>query len=102
MVTLQEKIIGYDKDNREEFNSSSTFAGFQMTFENGYTISVQFGFGNYCENRFQSRTACNDAEIAVFVKEGNCIKLPSFDNDVKGYCSMDEVANYIFEVKNLK
>ena len=24
--------------------------GFQITFENGYTVSVQFGKGNYCEN----------------------------------------------------
>ena len=24
--------------------------GFQMTFENGYTVSVQFGPGNYCDN----------------------------------------------------
>jgi hypothetical protein len=24
--------------------------GFQMTFENGWTISVQFGYGNYCDN----------------------------------------------------
>jgi len=25
--------------------------GFFMTFENGYTLSVQFGYGNYCANR---------------------------------------------------
>ena len=24
--------------------------GFHMTFENGYTVSVQFGKGNYCDN----------------------------------------------------
>lgn len=24
-------------------------AGFHITFGNGYTLSVQFGFGNYCE-----------------------------------------------------
>ena len=24
--------------------------GFHMTFENGYTVSVQFGPGNYCDN----------------------------------------------------
>ena len=26
--------------------------GFKMTFKNGYTISVQFGQGNYCLNYF--------------------------------------------------
>ena len=25
--------------------------GFQMTFENGWTISVQFGWGNYHDRR---------------------------------------------------
>ena len=31
---------------------TSTFnKGFQITFENGWTISVQYGSGNYCENR---------------------------------------------------
>jgi len=25
--------------------------GFQLTFENGRTLSVMFGYGNYCENR---------------------------------------------------
>ena len=24
--------------------------GFQITFDNGYTVSVQFGAGNYCDN----------------------------------------------------
>jgi hypothetical protein len=24
--------------------------GFHITFENGYTVSVQFGAGNYCDN----------------------------------------------------
>ena len=24
--------------------------GFQMTFDNGYMVSVQFGAGNYCDN----------------------------------------------------
>jgi len=25
--------------------------GFHVTFENGWTVSVQFGYGNYCSNR---------------------------------------------------
>ena len=25
--------------------------GFHMTFENGWTVSVQWGVGNYCHNR---------------------------------------------------
>jgi hypothetical protein len=30
---------------------STNNKGFQMTFENGWTISVQFGYGNYCSHR---------------------------------------------------
>ena len=26
--------------------------GFQIDFENGWTVSVQFGIGNYCDNRY--------------------------------------------------
>ena len=29
--------------------------GFSLTFENNLTISVQFGYGNYCENRNYGR-----------------------------------------------
>jgi hypothetical protein len=28
--------------------------GFHITFENDYTVSVQFGPGNYCDNVVQS------------------------------------------------
>jgi hypothetical protein len=55
-----------------------TFAqkGFQTTFKNGFTVSVMFGAGNYCENRFSdlevgdtvkawSNHNSPDAEIAV-------------------------------------
>jgi hypothetical protein len=53
--------------------------GFQLTFNNGNTISVQFGAGNYCEhynefpdtkpvNIFSYRKESKDAEIAVWNK----------------------------------
>ena len=41
-------------DNFEELKmkgfKSSRNKGFHMTFKNGWTVSVQFGWGNYCEN----------------------------------------------------
>ena len=47
--------------------------GFHMTFENGLTVSVQWGAGNYCDNHFPddmdfscSKDAQSDtAEVAV-------------------------------------
>jgi hypothetical protein len=77
--------------------------GFQMTFENGCTISVQFGYGNYCDNRnhpdgydFSNRRTMvesSTAEIAILLPNG---EFYDFGNDsVRGYCSANEVANYI-------
>jgi len=82
--------------------------GFQMVFENGWTISVQFGYGNYCDNNhhpegfdFAKKTEIvksSDAEIAIWDKDGEWF---DFGGDtIKGYCTADEVADWIEKVKN--
>ena len=55
--------------------------GFHLTFENGWTVSVQFGVGNYCENHdnpieeFREigkvAYASDDAEVWAWDSEGN-------------------------------
>ena len=49
--------------------------GFQIDMENGWTVSVQFGIGNYCNNRsgrgnpftdIAEFIDCSDAEIAAW------------------------------------
>lgn len=42
--------------------------GFHMTFENGWTVSVQFGSINYCNNKFHTPGAggCTNAEVAFW------------------------------------
>jgi len=82
--------------------------GLQMTFENGLTISIQFGVGNYCERRsftasfrsemdepiIQSATA----EIAIWDAE---LVWYNFGSDtVTGWVSTDDVADWIYRVKN--
>ena len=79
--------------------------GFGMTFDNGLTISVQWGTENYCEhrnldikstaenpkehNRWESRTA----EIAVFNDKGI---VPVGEHDeVIGWLTPNEVAKAI-------
>lgn len=55
--------------------------GFQITFDNGITISVQFGRGNYCEHKmsrlpfgsFIDIHESNTAEIALFDHNGEWI-----------------------------
>lgn len=102
MIQLTEKLIGYDSTDRTKLNTNKTFGGVQMTFDNGYTISIQFGFGNYCENRFKTENKSNSVEVAIFDKDDNFYRLRGMNDDVEGYVSIDKLADYIHKVKNLK
>lgn len=91
--------------------------GFQMTFENGMTASVQWGAGNYCDNHFPkdrdfscSKDASSDtAEVAVIYK-GDLIDfidefIPeecSSDGTVAGYMSPEDVLYFLNKVKEWK
>ena len=91
--------------------------GFQMTFENGMTASVQWGAGNYCDNHFPedmdfscSKDASSDtAEVAIIYK-GDLIDfidefIPeecSTDGTVAGYMSPEDVLYFLNKVKEWK
>ena len=57
--------------------------GFQMTFDNGLTISCQMGSNNYCDNRDynkcfqaemrQSITQCDNCEVAIWNEDDKWI-----------------------------
>lgn len=90
--------------------TSSLNKGFSLTFENGLTISVQFGVGNYCERRSLLSNPTNDlknydnessnAEIAIWDNYENWF---DFGNDmVKGYVCADEIADWIYKTKKAK
>ena len=64
-----------------------------MTFENGWTISVQFGMANYA-NIVDGVSI--SAEIAIWDQNNNWY---DFGHDkVKGYCNANEVADWIHGV----
>ena len=72
-------------------------SGFQLTFANGMTVSVQFGGGTYSSNRgapYGEPTAdANTAETAIWNKNGDWIKRLATDGDtVQGWQSPDDVA----------
>lgn len=87
--------------------------GFQMTFENGWTISVQWGYGNYCANRDKKGSfPCPDAEIAAWPngKVSDNVRVlcehwfdfggygegeDYYPEHVKGWCKPDEVLKYM-------
>lgn len=70
--------------------------GFQVKFDNGYTVSVQFGPGNYgtnynlgfVENINKPMTA-DTAETALLGPDGNFV--PYKDGDVQGYQSPADI-----------
>ena len=72
-----------------------------MTFANGYTVSVQWGGGNYCDNydnpigadrTAQGAKGSRDAEVAVWGGDGGLIAHPDFDGDtVGGRFNVDKV-----------
>ena len=66
--------------------------GFQITYKNGYTVSVQFGGGNYCTNRdlpYGEEVPPSDtAETALMTKDGF---VEYQGDDVQGYMSPSEV-----------
>ena len=93
---------------------STRFGGFQIRFENGYTISIFNGFGSYSENHFNTKLhekmanlnftdSCisKDCEIAVIYEDIFCTdKFIETDDSVKGYINADELADLIIKVKN--
>lgn len=92
--------------------ASTLNKGFVMTFENGLTISVQFGQDNYCQHRTfypignteqnERVWESNTAEIGIYKdREGPWVVFKGGDT-VKGYLPADEVADYITKVKNAK
>ena len=75
--------------------------GFRIQFNNGFTLSVQWGPGNYCENQnkaFDSPEKVEfweslDAEIAIIDEAGKFMSLG--EDQVKGWVTADKVAELI-------
>ena len=87
--------------------------GSHITFENGLTVSVQWGGGNYCENHDNmdfSRTKdmeSKNAEVAVWSNEcwlnaNNFLSDEDADwcDDVVGRLTPEQVVDLLVRVKN--
>jgi hypothetical protein len=80
--------------------------GFQITFENGWTVSVQFGPYNYCERHddipdangvYEVRPSAN-AEVAVLDPKGKFAPPKWWGDDVLGYQTPTDVLNLMQKV----
>lgn len=80
--------------------------GFHLSFDNGITVSVQFGRGNYCDNYTVGGwegpvEPSSNAEVMVWDREGKTLPIPSAEGeipenaDVVGYQSANDVARII-------
>ena len=85
--------------------------GFHIEFENGLTISVQFGYGNYCDNYnnkdvlVDGKLSSNTAEIAIWDKNDKWLTrkfIKGINDDVVGHLKADEVFDIMKKVKNWK
>ena len=74
--------------------SISDNKGFQITFKNSYQVSVQFGSGNYCENKDlpynhgEEVPMSNTAETALISPDGF---VEYRGDDVQGHMSPKDV-----------
>ena len=94
---------------RQKFVSTQN-KGFGITFDNGFTISVQWGTENYCARRFEKKDPrelrfwrSSTAEIAVLNEKDEFVKINGSGEDVvSGWLSTDTVAEVIAIVSSAK
>jgi len=90
------------------FSVKKSWAGFWITFRNGVTVSVQFGYGNYCKNRDNEKVkgwlldspecgevSSEDAEVAVIYKERFITRMYKNEGDVLGWQTPEDVLNIL-------
>ena len=76
--------------------------GFTMVFENGWTVSVQWGTGSYSHNQSLGLSTFGKvappsptAEIAAWDSEGHWYRGDDWTDDVSGHNQADDVAAFI-------
>lgn len=91
--------------NREEGFYITGGKGFHIVFHNGWTLSVQFGPGNYCDNYDGNFEKCAElgtkgsatAETAYWGPDGEMV---SEDGDtVQGYQTVAQVLDRIAMIR---
>jgi len=78
--------------------------GFHIVFSNGWTASVQFGAGNYCENRnlpfgnVPKDLSSPDAEVACWGPDGEMVDIMDSGDTVIGWQSTSDVLAFLNKV----
>lgn len=81
--------------------------GFKLTFDNGLSISVQIGNGNYCDNKDsninemeQRRTESKNAEIAIWDENNKWFTF--YGDQVEGWVNANDIGIWIDKVRRAK
>jgi len=102
----KERIVS---DEKQRAFGITMAKGFHLTFPNGYTISTQFGGGNYCENRNMEierpgiDVLSNNVEIAIWDGKNNWVTRKAhkaitgkdLGEEVHGWVSIAEWKKYL-------
>lgn len=84
------------------------YRGFDITFSNGITASVQMGKGETCTHsliEYECTRGIN-AEVVAIDKKGDFItkeiapEMMGIDNDIIGYMPPDQIAEFLYKCKN--
>lgn len=85
--------------------------GVQVTGENGFRVSVFFGFGSYSTRRAKRNepsrdideilAEVTDAEVAVFGPDGEFVHWPEVGDDVVGYVPAEVIYRLTSEIIKL-
>jgi hypothetical protein len=96
---------------KEDWNFAITgHKGFQLKFGNGWIVSVQWGPGNYCDNRDTNYDKPEEldywesksAEIAVWHSENSRKFIWLGSDSVRGWLTSDDVAKVLALVASFK
>lgn len=84
--------------NDEKMKIDKNFSGISMTFDNGNTISIQWGMGNYSSTRTINKPSpkCTSAEVAIWDENDEWARIDEIEGIVKGWVESDEIAKLIF------
>lgn len=77
--------------------------GFSMRFENGVTVSVQFGTGSYSNKGETTAEVAvwNDEDVWFIMDDKGELSPVENETDVMGWCTTETVANIINQASTL-
>lgn len=93
----QIEICNNPYNDTETLEIKQSPGGIRMSFNNGNTISIQWGMNNFSSTRFigDPSLTCTSAEIAIWDENGEWAAIDPTGGEVKGWVNPDEIARFI-------